>query len=93
MDHQITREIFWNIGHQVRYFINPITLTFLVILGLGIWRRVKLWRLGQERSRLRLPQGQELWVRLKFTLASIFSHRRILRSSYPGLSISSFFGG
>lgn len=84
MDHQITREIFWNIGHQVRYFINPIVLIFLVILGLGIWRRVKRWRLGQERSRLRLPQGQELWGRMKFTLANIFSHCRILRSFYPG---------
>jgi Fe-S oxidoreductase/nitrate reductase gamma subunit len=84
MHHQITREILWNVGHQLRSLVHPLSLIFIVILSLGIWRRSRLWRLGQEKGRLQLPRREEFWPRLKFTLASILSHRQILRCSYPG---------
>ncbi|MBI4595690.1 MAG: 4Fe-4S dicluster domain-containing protein [Candidatus Tectomicrobia bacterium] len=84
MDYQITREIFWNLAVWVKVVIYPIALIFIVMLINGTWNRVELWRLGQDKSRLRLPKWEELRERLEFTLTSIFSHSHILRWLYPG---------
>lgn len=85
MDIQITREIFWNLGSQVKFLIYPIAFIFVIILANGVWKRIELWRLGQDKSRLRPPKIEEWWGRVNFTLTSIFSHQHILRWPYPGI--------
>jgi Fe-S oxidoreductase/nitrate reductase gamma subunit len=78
-----TREIFWNIepyGIILYFLLIPLT----AILIYGVYRRYRLWRLGQPDNRLdNLPQRI-----LSFAITGIVDgliHRRFLREPYPGL--------
>ena len=73
-----TREIYWNIaGGKLIYLF---ALAAVAAMGYGVWRRVRLWRLGGSEARWdRLPE------RAGGLLAEVFGHRRQLRDAYPGL--------
>lgn len=78
-----TREIFWNIepyGIILYFLLIPLT----AILIYSVYRRYRLWRLGQPDNRLdNLPQRI-----LSFAITGIVDgiiHRRFLREPYPGL--------
>jgi len=74
-----TREIFWNVGH-VNIFVYLLSLIAVIILILGIIKRVKLWRSGQPEKRT-----DQIWSRIKSVLWFGFGHRRTLKELYPGI--------
>ena len=81
-----TRQIYWNIaGHTLIY---GFLFVALVIVGLSIYRRVQLWRLGSDEPRL-----DQIGRRIRFTLAEIFLHRRQLREPFMGLAHLFIFYG
>ena len=81
-----TREIYWNIsGEALIYLFLLIAMGFLAY---GIYRRVRLWRLGGREARFdRL--GERLWG----LLLEVFGHRRQLRDPYPGIAHLFIFYG
>jgi len=78
-----TREIFWNIGDW-GYILYGLLLPLAIILAYAVYRRYRLWHLGQRDNRLdNLPQ--RIW---SFAITGIVDgliHRRFLREPYPGL--------
>ena len=46
-----TREVLFNVGHWLRWFLYLATLVVIVILALGPVRSVPLWRLGRREQR------------------------------------------
>jgi Fe-S oxidoreductase/nitrate reductase gamma subunit len=81
-----TREIYWNIvGGALIYALALVAVGFLAA---GIYRRVRLWRLGRGEARLdRVPE------RLRGLLVEVFGHRRPLRDPYPGVAHLLIFYG
>jgi Fe-S oxidoreductase/nitrate reductase gamma subunit len=81
-----TREIYWNvIGHALMYVLFAVSLGFF---AWGIWRRVRLWRLGGSAQRLdRIPE------RLRVLLAEVFAHRRQRRRTIPAITHLLIFWG
>jgi Fe-S oxidoreductase/nitrate reductase gamma subunit len=81
-----TREIYWNISGQTLLYV--LLLAALGFLAHGIYRRVRLWRLGGEVQRLDRP-GE----RLLGLLVEVFGQRRPLRDPYPGIAHLLIFYG
>ncbi len=78
-----TREIFWNIepyGVILYYLLIPLA----IVLGYGLYKRYRLWRLGQRDNRLD-NLGKRLWAFAVTGVVDGFIHRRFLREPYPGL--------
>lgn len=72
-----TREIFWNIpGHNWLYLFFAVAMVFF---GYGIYRRLKLWKMGRPENR-----WQDVWQGLKDILIYGFGHKRILKDSFAG---------
>jgi Fe-S oxidoreductase/nitrate reductase gamma subunit len=81
-----TREIYWNITGEALIYL--FALLAVGALAYGIFRRVRLWRLGGAEARLdRLPE------RLRGLLLEVFGHARQLREPYPGLAHLFIFYG
>jgi Fe-S oxidoreductase/nitrate reductase gamma subunit len=74
-----TREIFWNVGN-VNLVVYLLSLVAVIILILGIRKRIKLWRLGQPEKRT-----DQIWTRIKSVLWFGFGHSRTLKETYPGI--------
>lgn len=74
-----TREIFWNVGN-VNLAVYLISLIAVIILILGIRKRVQLWKLGQPEKRT-----DHIWKRIKSVLWFGFGHGRTLKELYPGI--------
>ncbi|MEE9257753.1 MAG: (Fe-S)-binding protein [bacterium] len=74
----MTREIYWNIaGGGLIYLFAAAAVGFLVY---GIYRRVRLWRLGGAEARFdRIPE------RLGGVFIELFGQRRPLRDPFPGV--------
>jgi Fe-S oxidoreductase/nitrate reductase gamma subunit len=81
-----TREIYWNvIGHSLMYVLFAAALG---VFAWGIWRRVRLWRLGGPAQRLdRVPE------RVRVLLAEVFAHRRQRRRTIPAITHLFIFWG
>lgn len=81
-----TRQIYWNIaGHTLIY---GFLFLALVAVGVSIYRRVRLWKLGTDEPRL-----DQIGRRIRFALAEIFLHRRQLREPFMGLAHLFIFYG
>lgn len=81
-----TRELYWNIpGHFILYAL--LALSIVIFLN-NFYERYRFWRLGKPEKRW------DNWgERIKETLWTIFSHNRMLKSSYPGLMHFFIFWG
>jgi len=81
-----TRQIYWNIvGHTLIYAFLAVALA---VVGWSIYKRVQLWRLGSDATRLdRIPE------RIRFTLSEIFFQRRQLRDPFMGTAHLFIFYG
>jgi len=78
-----TREIFWNIepfGVILYFLLIPLA----VILAYGIYKRYRLWRVGQPDNRLD-NLGKRIWSFAVTGIVDGLIHRRFLREPYPGL--------
>jgi Fe-S oxidoreductase len=72
------REIFFNIGNfWVLYALLPLVI---VIIGYGIMRRSRVWRLGRADFSFDNP-----WVRLRRLLRGGIGTERVLRDPYSGV--------
>jgi Fe-S oxidoreductase/nitrate reductase gamma subunit len=84
---EITREIFWNIGN-VRILIYLLGLVPIIVLAFGLWRRIKLWRLGKKDNRY-----DRIWERIKSTISYGILQVRTLEKTYPGIMHLLLFWG
>ena len=87
-----TREIFWNIGDW-GYILYGLLIPLALILAYAIYRRYRLWRVGQPDNRLdNIPQ--RIWSFIITGIVDGLIHRRFLREPYPGLiHFIIFWGG
>ena len=85
-----SREIFWNIPFgEVVYLLAFVVIAAVVY---GVYRRVRMWRLGRKDDRLsNLPS--RAWNVFVKTMADGLWHRRIVRSRYVGVMHLLIFGG
>ncbi|MFP8873319.1 MAG: heterodisulfide reductase-related iron-sulfur binding cluster, partial [Myxococcota bacterium] len=81
-----TREIFWNIVYGG--WIYPFAALAVGWMVFGIYRRVRLWRLGGAEARF-----DRLGERFSGLLAEIFGQRRLLRDRYSGTAHLFIFYG
>jgi Fe-S oxidoreductase len=82
------RETFWNIPHWAE--IAQYALGFLTILIFiyGVYRRVRVWRLGQPEKRT-----DHLWKRLLAVLKHGIGQIRLIHDSYAGVMHLAIFWG
>ena len=78
-----SREIFWNVGssgHILYYLLIPLA----ALLAYAVYRRYRLWRLGQPDNRLG-DIKKSIWSFAVTGIVDGLIHRRFLREPYPGL--------
>jgi Fe-S oxidoreductase/nitrate reductase gamma subunit len=75
---QITREIFWNV-QGVRIIIYLLALIPVLLFAFGLWRKIKLWRIGKKENRY-----DQTWKRIKSTLYYGILQIRNLEKIFPG---------
>jgi Fe-S oxidoreductase/nitrate reductase gamma subunit len=76
---ELTREIYWNIvGGGLIYAFAAVAAG---LLAWGIWRRVRLWRLGGPALRT-----DRIGARIARLVAEVFGQRRALRDPVPGVA-------
>lgn len=86
-----SHEIFWNIklGAVILY---PLAAVVVGVLVYAVYKRYRLWRLGQGAVQL-----GSLWRRIlafiKPAIVEGFAHKRILREPYPGIMHLLIFWG
>jgi len=85
-----SREVFWNIHFgEVVYLLAFVVMA---AVAYGVYRRVRMWRLGSKDDRLsNLPS--RAWNVFVKTMADGLWHRRIVRSRYVGVMHLLIFGG
>jgi len=97
---EITRQIFWNVyggeglnTTQLLLYAAVVTAIGLFVAGLyrsGFMTRRKMWKLGQGPA---VSYTDPPSARFGFTLAEVFSHRKLLREPYPGIfHLGVFYG-
>ncbi|MBE18182.1 MAG: iron-sulfur-binding reductase [Nitrospinae bacterium] len=75
---EFTREIYWNVYFgQMVYLLALLALCFMFW---GIWKRVRLWRLGHSEIRT-----DQMPKRIYGLFKEVFTHKKQLRDTYPGL--------
>ncbi|MCJ7508238.1 MAG: heterodisulfide reductase-related iron-sulfur binding cluster [candidate division Zixibacteria bacterium] len=85
---EITREIFWNVGAGIRIIIYILAIIPLVFLIWGIYKKIRLWRIGKPENRYD-KIGKRI---LSFISFGLF-HKRFFRDLYPGLMHLFIFWG
>ena len=81
-----TREVYWNVSDA--WLIYVLLVPALAVFATGIYRHVRLWRLGGPEGR-----SEHSLRRLKGLLLYGFAHRRIGAHPYAGLFHLLFFTG
>ena len=81
-----TREVYWNISDA--WLIYVLLVPALAVFATGIYRHVRLWRIGGPERRF-----DHSLRRLKGLILYGFAHRRILAHPYAGLFHLLFFSG
>jgi len=85
-----SREDLWNI--QFGELVYLIGFMVVVAAAYGLYRRLRLWRLGSSDERLtNLPN--RIWNLVVKTGADGLWHRRVVRSRYAGVMHVLIFGG
>ncbi|MFH0781190.1 MAG: heterodisulfide reductase-related iron-sulfur binding cluster [Pseudomonadota bacterium] len=87
---EFTREIYWNIGHGPATLV-PMYLLAALSLGVlvfGVFRRLKIYRLGRPVQRMDQPLA-----RLGEMLRTMLLQTKVLRVAGPGLAHALFFWG
>ena len=75
---EFTREIYWNVYFGKTVYV--LALLALCFMFWGIWKRVRLWRLGHSEIRTdQMPR------RIYGLFSEVFTHKKQLRDIYPGL--------
>jgi Fe-S oxidoreductase/nitrate reductase gamma subunit len=85
---EITREIFFNVGHWVRWPVYGLGLLVIIIFVRGLIRRIRLWRIGKPENRL-----DDIPRRIGSLVTFGLFHRRILKEPFPGITHLFLFWG
>jgi len=81
-----TREIYWNIqGHDLIYLFFALAM---IIFGYGVYRRIRLWKLGQPENRSG-HIAQRIWTVLKDAIGQM----SVMRDRTPGSMHVMIFSG
>ncbi|TGE33542.1 heterodisulfide reductase-related iron-sulfur binding cluster [Desulfosporosinus sp. Sb-LF] len=81
-----TRQVYWNIeGHHWLYIFFALAL---LSFGYGIYRRVRLWKMGQPENR-----WSEAWQGIKDILIYTLGQKRVLKEGYAGIMHLAIFVG
>ena len=85
---ELTREIYWNIGHGATTLLPMYFLVFaaIVVLSNGFLRRVKIYKQGKPLDRL-----DQLPVRITGMLKNMLFQSKVTRVKGPGLAHGVFF--
>jgi len=85
-----SREIFWNIQFgELVYLLGALLIVAVVY---GLYRRLRLWRMGSEDDRLRDIPGRVRAFIIKTKVDGLW-HKRIIRNRYAGVMHLLIFGG
>jgi len=85
---ELTREIYWNVGHSV---MIPMYLLVAASVGVMIWglrKRLTVYRLGQA-----LERSDQTGTRLTGVIRDVFLQARVLRVAGAGTAHGLFFFG
>jgi len=87
---EISREIYWNVGHGAVTLVPMyfLALTAIVIMALGFLKRLELYRQGKSANRFDAPQARALQA-----LKLIVSQKKVINQPFPGLFHALFFWG
>jgi len=86
MTAEATRQVYWNIEGE--HWLYLLLIIALVIFGYGVYKHVKLWKLGQPENR-----WKDVGPGIKDVFIYGIFHKRILKDSYPGLMHFGLFFG
>ncbi|HUX88284.1 MAG TPA: heterodisulfide reductase-related iron-sulfur binding cluster [Chloroflexota bacterium] len=85
---EATRVVQWNTTPVMIWFMYGTMVVALGIFAYGIWRRVRLWRLGKPVVRWNRPG-----TRLKLVLIRGLGQTSLLKDRFPGLMHALIFYG
>ncbi len=87
---ELTREIYWNVGHGAGTLVPMyvLLLAALCILVWGSWQRIKIYRLGRELQRI-----DDLPRRVVEALYQVLAQLRVMRVKGAGTAHGLFFWG
>ncbi len=87
---ELTREIYWNVGHGAATLVPMYLLTIIAValLVYKAWNLVGVYKLGKPLNRT-----DNLAERVKFMLQSILLQSKVLSVRGPGLAHALFFWG
>jgi Fe-S oxidoreductase/nitrate reductase gamma subunit len=81
-----TREIYWNIpGHLLVY---AAFLAAVIVFVYGVYRRIRLWRLGRPEARF-----DQIGKRLLHMIRDGLAQAAVLREKVPGLAHMALYSG
>jgi Fe-S oxidoreductase len=83
-----TREVLFNVGHWLRWFLYAITAVLFVVIALGPLRRSELWRIGRPE-----PRWDHIGARLKVFLFYGVGQGRLPNDLYAGVMHLFIFWG
>ena len=85
---EITREIYWNVGHGVVLPMYALVLVAFGVLVRGFWQRLPIWTQGKSLDRF-----DRYDERVKRLVSEVFGQTRIFRVQDGGLPHALFFWG
>src|SRR5579862_8091564 len=85
---EATRVVQWNTTPLMVAFMYASMVVALAIFGYGIWRHVRLWRLGKPAARWDRP-GE----RLRLVLIRAIGQTSLLKDRIPGIMHALMFFG
>ncbi|HIJ86285.1 MAG TPA: 4Fe-4S dicluster domain-containing protein [Desulfuromonadales bacterium] len=83
---EVTRQIYWNIGHGVVIPMYILAFAAFGVMGWGFWQRLPIWRQGKALNRF-----DRYDERVKRMLSEVFSQSKIFRVTEGGIFHSIFF--
>ncbi len=83
-----TRIVQWNTTPVMIWFMYVTMVLALAVFGYGIWRRVRIWRLGKPAMR-----WDHLGERFTRVLVRGFGHANLLKDRVPGVMHALMFFG
>lgn len=86
MPMQMTREIYWNVGHGVVVPMYLLVIAAFALMAWGFWKRLALYRQGRPLDRFD-RKGE----RVRRMLAEVFGQMRVRRVVEGGLPHTVFF--
>ncbi len=87
---ELTREIYWNIGHGAGTLVPMylLVLATFAVLAWGAWQRIKVYRLGRPLQRF-----DDLPGRVSRALYQVLAQVRVMRVAGAGTAHGLFFWG